>query len=278
MIEIKEKTLCVVMPFYIGTDYKTLMRAIRSIAEQFDERYELLLVCDGIKPEYYYDLQTIIKNTYSNLSFEILHYHKNMGPGYARDFAIKRTNCKYIAIMDSDDIARPYRLKKQLDFLLSNLDVSVHGGYIQEFNVYDSSFRLRTVPIYDSEIKSVMKIKSPINNVTAMFNREHYLNCGGFPFIRSSEDYCLWGRFALHGYKFHNVPEILVDVEFDPKVLSRRCGWLHFMNDCFTQRTLLHGNLISFKRYLINILKYFIFRFLPGSIKLFLYRHFLRVQ
>lgn len=278
MMEIKEKVLSVVMPFYIGTDFEILKRAINSIAEQFEEEYELLLVCDGGKPDYYYNLHTLINSSYVNLSFEILHYHKNMGPGFARDFAIKRTSSKYIAIMDSDDIARPYRLKKQLDFLLSNPDVSVHGGFIQEFDMYDSSFRLRTVPISDSEIKSMMRVKSPVNNVTAMFNREHYLNCGGYPFIRSSEDYCLWVRFALHGYKFYNSSDILVDVEFDSKVLSRRGGWLHFRNDCFTQRTLLNGNFISLKKYFVNISKYFVFRFLPGSLKSFLYSHFLRVK
>ncbi|TSI23487.1 hypothetical protein [Escherichia coli] len=164
----------------------------------------------------------------------------------------------------------------QLAFFESNENISVCGGFIEEFDNLSGQRKLRRVPLQHSDIQNAIKIKSPVNNVTAMFKRSDYLSSGGYPALRSSEDYSLWARFISSGYKIHNLDSVLVQVEFDIDAIQRRNGLLHFKNDFITQREMLKNGLIDKFEFVRNITKYCIFRFLPVGVKKMLYQHVLR--
>lgn len=266
--------IAVVISVYEKTEPKKLQLSIQSLCAQTLKPQLILIVCDGCAISWISECISTID--FKGIPFEIIGYELNQGPGFARDFGIRRVNQRYIAIMDSDDISLSNRLKEQYDFMIKNPNVSVVGGIIEEFDAQTNISRFRKVPFTTDEIKHTLQKKSPVNNVTAFFNREDYLKSGGYPSLRSSEDYCLWGRFISNGMKIVNIDSIMVKVEFDDQALCRRRGTVHFKNDIFTQKELLKNGLISKPRYIKNIIKYFVFRNLPQGLKKMLYRYILR--
>ena len=266
--------IAVIISVYHKTDLIKLELSLKSIINQSLKPDVILIVCDGCSTEW-------ISVSIGNIDFHgikicVTGYEENKGPGYARDYGIRNTTQKYIAIMDSDDICMPERLELQYQFMQKNPTVSVVGGLIKEFNKESAQIRFRNVPLSYDDVMKTVKIKSPINNVTSFFIREDYLIVGGYPALRSSEDYCLWVRFISYGKIICNINKVLVNAEFDESALVRRHGWLHFCNDKFTQDELLGNKIIAYPEYCRNILKYFVFRYMPNSLKSILYKFILR--
>lgn len=263
----------VIFSIYEKTNLSKFKLALNSILNQTLLPKYIIIVCDGCSFDMF---ESCLDEHLSSLvKINIYEYKENLGPSYARDFAIKRANTKYIAIMDSDDISALDRLEIQYNFMEKNNNISVVGGYISEEK--DGNFiSIRKVPLHHKDISKTIKYKSPINNVTAFMRRKDYIYVGGYPSIRSSEDYCLWSRFLIHGKKMANIENILVYVEFDEDTLIRRSGLLHFKNDLFTQKTLYKSGIINIFTFNKNIFKYFIFRLMNIKIKKFIYTYVLR--
>lgn len=268
--------VAVIMSIYDKTDRGKFLLSLESIINQTLKPNIILIVCDGCKVDSMSEIMTDLNLQGINVKF--IGYDLNKGPGFARDYGIRNITNKYIAIMDADDISIETRLQIQYDYMINHPDVSVVGGVIEEFNNVEGIRRFRKVPFSFDEIKKTLMKKSPVNNVTAFFSRDDYIKSGGYPPLRSSEDYCLWGRFISCNFKVINLNETLVRVEFDDTALLRRKGSTHFLNDLYTQRELLNNNLINKRRYIMNVLKYFIFRNLPKFLKKTLYTHILRYK
>ncbi|UXA34440.1 glycosyltransferase [Proteus terrae] len=262
--------ISVIMPIHYGTISKKLVNSINSILNQTHLPNELIIVADGEITNENTKIINLLMNKNMDVDIKFLSYDLNQGPGFARHYAIMHAIGYYIAIMDSDDIAIPERLAFQIKFMDSHPDISLVGGYIQESN------NIRKVPLSHNEIVARIFEKSPVNNVTAFFKKEDYLICGGYPSIRSSEDYTLWCRFIGNGFKIHNLNKVLVQVDFDDSSIYRRSGLEHFKNDLFTQRELLKYSLVNKKRFYYNLFRYFIFRNLPLFMKKMIYKNILR--
>lgn len=263
----------VILSVYEGTDIIQFESALTSITAQTKKPKRMFVVCDGCSPLRFEEvIGTLINN---KIKITVLSYEKNFGPGYARDYAIKRVTTKYIAIMDSDDVSTPIRLERQYEFLECNSGYSVVGGLIQEVDK-EKVVSVRNVPCDHDSILQLAKYKSPINNVTAFMRTKDYLEVGGYPALRSSEDYCLWARFLIGGKKLANINVNLVNVSFDELALTRRYGLVHFKNDIFTQKTLYNGGVINVSTFFVNVIKYGVFRFLPSFVKIKLYKTVLR--
>ncbi|BBG84330.1 glycosyl transferase [Aeromonas caviae] len=264
----------VVIPIYSGVDYDLLLSAVNSVtSNQTIRPYEVLIVSDGKGTEdICHRLQRDIKYLLKFLS-----YDKNRGPGFARDFGIRNATCEYVAIMDADDISLSERFELQIDEFKRNPNLSLCGGYIREydFSCQDRSpCSIRTVPIKHQDICSAIGIKSPFNNVTVMFRKSSYILSGGYPAMRSSEDYYLWGSFISSGLEVMNIGSILVDVNFNIAAINRRRGLKYFYDDLKTQRHLYHSNCINLFRFVLNLIKYFCFRLMPA---VFIKKIYLRV-
>lgn len=267
-------SLGVIFSVYEKTDILKFINSIESIIHQTLLPQSIIIVCDGCPSDIF---EKAIANIMpDSIDVYFYSYAENAGPGYARDYGIRRANTDLIAVMDSDDISLLERFFVQTSFFERNPNVSVCGGYIEEFDNVSGRCKLRRVPLRDIDIRQAVKIKSPVNNVTAMFRRKDYLISGGYPALRSSEDYSLWGRFLVSGFSIYNLDMVLVRVEFDHAALKRRNGIAHFKNDCATQLEMYKNGLISKYEFIRNSIKYCIFRFLPVGIKKILYQFVLR--
>lgn len=102
----------VVMPTYNCGKY--IAKSIESVLVQTLSDWELQIVDDCSTDDTIKILQPYLEK------YHQIHYYKlpkNGGPAVARTEAIKRSNGKYIAFLDSDDLWFPDKLEKQIAFM-----------------------------------------------------------------------------------------------------------------------------------------------------------------
>lgn len=153
--------ISVIMPVFNGE--KTIQQAIRSAAHnRVDERIEVIVVDDGSTdrtPEILRELQTEIPDLY-------VARQRNMGPGIARNVALKQAKGDFVVFLDADDYLEPTALadmkKCMYDYggnacvagtryLLGNIPISSgiecwHKLDKDVVNVWDDNFLVEITP------------------------------------------------------------------------------------------------------------------------------------
>lgn len=153
--------ISVIMPVFNGE--KTIQQAIRSAAHnRVDERIEIIVVDDGSTdrtPEILREMQTEISNLH-------VARQRNMGPGVARNVALKQAKGDFVVFLDADDYLEPTALadmkKCMYDYggnacvagtryLLGNIPISSgiecwHKLDKDVVNVWDDNFLVEITP------------------------------------------------------------------------------------------------------------------------------------
>lgn len=93
---------------------KYISQAVQSIVSQTHQNWELLLVDDCSTDETF----SIISNfTSQDTRIKSFKLDTNSGTGVARNFAIQQASGNYIAFLDADDLWKPEKLEKQINFM-----------------------------------------------------------------------------------------------------------------------------------------------------------------
>jgi glycosyltransferase involved in cell wall biosynthesis len=105
----------IITPSY--NSQKFIAETIRSVQGQTYENWEMIIVDDASSDS----TELIVKGFIAGdarISFYQL--QKNSGAGVARNQAVDLAKGRYIAFLDSDDLWKPEKLQKQIDFLSLN--------------------------------------------------------------------------------------------------------------------------------------------------------------
>ena len=249
--------------------------AVQSILDQTIPPTEVILVVDGPVPD---ELDLVICKYEVNPLFRTIRLEENQGHGNARRIGLENCNFDLVALMDADDISVSNRFEKQLKIFEKNPSISIVGGLITEF--IDDPIDIvakRTVPSEDSAIKTYMKKRCPLNQVTVMFKKAVVEQAGGYIDWHNEEDYYLWIRLALINAEFFNIVDVLVNVRIGPEMYERRGGWKYFKSEFDLQRFMYEKNIISFRQFFFNVSQRFIIQIiLPNSIRGCVYKQFAR--
>lgn len=119
---------------------------------------------------------------------------------------------KYIARMDSDDVALPQRFEKQHQFLNTYKDVVLCGTFFEFTGIKDQVRNFNWVSQTDPEmVKINLLFDCAICHPTVMFVRESLITNGIYynEAIEPSEDYALWVALAQK-FQLANLPERLL--------------------------------------------------------------------
>lgn len=210
--------------------------------------------------------------------FNVIWLPKNLGHAGARRTAFQTAKHEIIAIMDADDISLPDRFEKQLSFLESHPEVAVLGGQIDEFIDEETNIvGRRTVPCAHKDIFIWLKGRCPFNQMSVTLLRSPAAAVGGYLDWYCDEDYYLWIRMAEAGYKFANLPDVLVNVRVGKEMYARRGGWKYFKSEAKLQGYMFHHKLISFPRYVYNVLGRFTIQVaMPNRLRGFIFQKFFR--
>ncbi len=204
-----EVNITVLMPVYNMAGY--IGEAIRSVLGQDADAFELLVVDDGST-----DDTAALVRSFRDPRIRLVQTGHN-GIVYALNTGLGRARGRYIARFDADDICQPGRLRKQADFLDRHPGYVLCGSdaeYITEQG--EHLFHFTCAGHADAEIREQLFTHCPVIHSAVMYRRDPVLQAGGYPSGTGCfEDHLLWVRLAAHG-KFHNLPEALIRVRFNP--------------------------------------------------------------
>ena len=196
-IDKSKNIVSVIVPYY--KNKKFIKKTINSILNQSYQKFEILLIYDDTSKD---DLQYIKKN-FTNKKIKLLINRENLGVAKSRNIAIKKSQGKFIAFLDSDDFWKKDKLKKQIKFMN---DYSLDFSYTAYNILNDKKIFKKEVPL-KIEYKDLLK-KCDIGLSTVIIRR-NLLKFGYFPNLKTQEDFALWLRYARNFVNLMGINEAL---------------------------------------------------------------------
>lgn len=264
-------SVAVIMSVYRSDDYEQFLTAVNSILNQ-TLPVDLFIYQDGsVSSEIFSELCQLneLQNVYVTFSEE------NKGLAFGLNTLIDITvgrGYDFIARMDSDDISHAARIKKQVDFLTENPEISVLGTSCKEFG---ASFAIdeKHLPTSHEELLDFSITRCPLIHPSVMFRRSVFDNGKRYPLnTRLTEDMGLWVDLLCSGYKFANLNEILIDYRLVESTIIRRRGVKKSISEVSVRcRFMFKLGRFSFKNS-IGILAKGVFHLLPIPLIKFAYK------
>ena len=110
---LRKKEVSIILPNFNSSNY--ILETIKSIENQSYKKWKLIIV-DDCSDKKTLDILKKIKNK----KIKIYYLKKNMGTGYCRNYAIKKSKTAFLAFIDSDDLWGKNKLKAQINFMIKN--------------------------------------------------------------------------------------------------------------------------------------------------------------
>ena len=187
------------MPVY-NTKEEYLRASIESILNQTFTDFEFIIVNDGSTN----NAEEVILSYKDNRIKYVK--QENQGIVGALNNAWSKASGKYIARMDSDDIAYPERFAKQVNFLEENPEYSLVGSWAKIIPSKNIIKLPQDIKIMDL-LADCMFIHPSIMFNKADFEKFNLQYETGFEY---AEDYCLYANAVKH-LKMTNLQEVLLD-------------------------------------------------------------------
>jgi glycosyltransferase involved in cell wall biosynthesis len=179
----------VLMSVYNSEEF--LKEAIDSILNQTYRDFEFLIINDGSN-----DSSEDILLSYGDCRIRLISNERNIGLAKSLNKGLKLAKGKYIARIDSDDIALPERLKKQVSFLNAHPEVGIVGTACILIDNHNRVLGINRFPINDLQIRWVSLLTNPFAHPTVVIRRDSLIK-NGLSYLESfhaSQDYDLWVR------------------------------------------------------------------------------------
>lgn len=145
---------------------KFLQPAIESILGQTYHNYEFIIVDGGSK-----DGTISIIKTYNDDRIK-LYIKEGIRRSAQLNFGIEKSISKFVAIIDSDDIALPDRLHEQLKFLNKNKDIKILGSWAYLISENEENIKILRRPIDNKNIiKNILQMNG-ISFPTICFSKD----------------------------------------------------------------------------------------------------------
>ncbi|KII81163.1 glycosyltransferase [Vibrio renipiscarius] len=268
----KTKNIAFIMSVYKKDCPEKLRASLESMLSQTIES-DILIYRDGLVSK---ELSIVLEDykTYQNIF--IYEDDENKGLAFALNYLIDVSigrGYEFLARMDSDDLSRPGRLEKQVEFLFNNDDVDVVGASCREFG---ASFALaeKHLPTTHKELMEFSITRCPFVHPTVMFRTSVFENGSRYPTnTKLTEDMALWYELLKKGVKFSNLNEVLLDYYLDENTISRRQGIGKAISEFTIRIENMHAlNKTSFRNYLL-ISSRLIFHILPNFMVKYMYKN-----
>ncbi|EJT6498975.1 glycosyltransferase [Clostridium perfringens] len=268
----------VLMSVYKNDNKVFLKQAFESIYEnQKLKPDEIVVVLDGPLNEGLYTVIEEFRKKHEEI-VKVVRLKENKGLGNALRIGTKYCTHDYIFRMDSDDISDEYRFKKQIDYIKMHPEIDVLGCNISEFKFDHKNEKLsiRAVPQKHIDIIELAKKRNPINHVTVCIKRKSLIDCGGYKTLLLLEDYYLWVRMLIKGYKFENINESLVWVRVGNGFITKRSSNNRIRSLKKLQKYMIENEFITNIEGIRNVLYMKTFLLMPTFLKKIIYKIFLR--
>ena len=184
--------ISVIIPYYKKKEY--IISSINSALNQTYKNLEIIIIYDDLNKE---DLNLLKKIKKKDKRIKIYINKKNLGAGRSRNKGIKLSKGIFVAFLDSDDLWKKNKLKKQIFFMKKNGINASHTSYtiINSNNKIIGSRNAK-----DMSYKLLLK-SCDIGLSTVILKKEIITSKIKFANIKTKEDYVLWLKITLNNNK-----------------------------------------------------------------------------
>lgn len=203
--------ISVIMPVF-NTPEEWLRQSVESILNQTYSDFEFLIIDDGSTNN---APKILAEYAAKDARIKIIP-GEHKGISNALNRGLERASGKFIARMDSDDIASPCRFEKQIEYFEKNPEISICGTEIKVFpngkiiNYPEKAGFFDLLKICCLCHPTVMIKTDDLKKYNLKYNEN----------FQCSEDYDLWSR-AIQYLNIGNVKEVLLNYRLNPNGNSK---------------------------------------------------------
>ena len=191
---------------------KDLENALRSLAVQTYENFEVILVDDNDDPVWNETVRRVVQTViraYPELRLTCIENHPNQGSAKTRNIGISASRGEYVTFLDDDDVYLPSKIQRQAAFM-------VDGGL--DYSITDLQLFNANGKLVDQRIRRFITDTSPgalllyhlkhhlTGTDTLMFSKDYLNSIHGFAPIDVGDEYYLMQRAIDGGGKFGYLP------------------------------------------------------------------------
>lgn len=270
------ESFSILMSVYARENPRFLRESLQTVVESTLLPDEIVLVEDGpLTPQ----LTEVIGEFRSVLPIRSVPLAANIGLPGALNAGLANCSHEIVARFDTDDLCEPNRYERQIEFLSKHPEVAALGTAIQEFDPLTGVAQgIRSPPETHDALVTFALLSSPLNHPAVMFRKSAVLSVGAYPTHMNVafEDYALWLRLVLAGYRLANLPEVLVRMRAGISQASRRSGLAYAKQEIAFALEFRKAGFFSTLQCLRFILLRVPLRFLPKKQLVSVYKVFAR--
>lgn len=273
----KLEKFSVLMSVYKKENPDFFEAALRSnLSNQTRKPDEFILVCDGPLTDELENVIKIYQKKYPMI-LKVFRTKENQGLGKALKFGLEKCTYNIVLRSDSDDICVNNRFEIQMKFMEKHPEIAVCSSYIDEFdNDWENPSKKKIVPLKHDKIYRMAKFRNPINHMATAFRKDIILSIGSYKHVPYVEDYELWVRTMVNGYKMANIDKILVHARVGNGMVGRRGNKKYISSWRKLNDYMLDNNMINILEYYRNMMAVFGFVYMPSNLKEIIYKVILR--
>lgn len=241
---------------------KTLAESVQSILDQTFEDWDLIL-CDDGSTDLTYNIAAEFEKNHPG-KIRLLRNETNMGLNITLNHCLSVAEGEYIARQDGDDVSLPTRLEKEVEILDSHQEYVVTSTPNTRFDENGDwgLSKLITEPGKEDLMRGPV-----FAHASCMVRKNALTAVDGYsvsPWLMRVEDYHLWYKLFLHGFRGFNLSESLYRCRDDRNAQCRR-KFRYRMNESYV-KWLIFRNLKLPVRFFFHIFRPVLVGLLPSRV------------
>lgn len=197
----KDYLVSIIMPSYNSSEF--IEDSIKSVQAQTYTNWELLITDDCSTDN---SVEIIEQFVEEDPRIKLFILDKNSGAAISRNNSLNNAKGTFIAFLDSDDLWKPFKLEKQMKFMLDNkyaFTITDYQLMAENGNLFDKIIKVPKLLTYHHYLKNTI-----IGCLTVVINKDIV---GDFqmPNIRTSQDMATWLLIMKKGFVVHGLQQNL---------------------------------------------------------------------
>lgn len=253
----------VIIPTFNRREF--LKETLFAIFNQTYQNFELIVISDKSSDETAFMISAINDNRIRFYQLEV----KSNGPGFVRNYGIKKSKGSLIAFCDDDDLWMPEKLEKQVAVMQSKKEIAIVATNVNYFGATAKQFlflahikaflnRLNFIPrkyvlaFYNCLVISSSMVRKSVLNENCFNETGEY---------QGHEDLDLWLRICKSG-KAYVIPEYLTSYRVHSSQLSTKLNKdykkqsLKILKERWSDFNVLQKSIYTLRIFIYRILKY----------------------
>lgn len=184
-----------------------LKKALDSILRQNFENFEFLIINDESTDKRC--LEILDEYAKKDSRIQLFRNETNLGLAKSLNLGLKKAQGKYIARIDSDDMADTRRLEKQFEFMEKNPNHALCGSWSQLIDETDKIIGKKKFPTDYAKIKKNLLFFNFFTHSSLFFRKDIATNLNGYAEdLKKAQDYDFLLKVSAR-YPIANLPEFL---------------------------------------------------------------------